>query len=146
MKASTRRQLATIGLLTLGMGTAVTISWLAFAARIQVYDFSPTTIFSVSRMAAYGTQFLLVAALVYVVARRRLPGVSFGSLIGIVTAAWVGEGLVLTIIGEPLVANELDPSVAWWYWLVATAGPLQPVAGVIGGWLGVSQGARGSSG
>ncbi len=146
MKASVRRHLATTGLLTLGMGTAVTISWLAFAARIQVYDFAPTTIFTVSRLAVYGTQFLLVAALVFVVARRRLPGASFGFLIGIVTAAWVGEGLVLTIIADPLVANELDPSVAWWYWLVATAGPLQPVAGIIGGWMGFRQGARGSGG
>ena len=132
-----KRHVASVGLLTLGMGLAVTISWFAFAARFQVFDFAPTTVFTPSRLAVYGSQFLLVAAVAYVVARRRLRGLSIWPLIAIVTAAWLGEGVVLTVIGEPLVANELDPAIAWWYWLVATAGPLQPMAGVAGGWLGL---------
>ena len=58
-------------------------------------------------------------------------------LAGTLVAAWVGEGVVLTILGAPLVANELDPEIAWYYWLVATAGPLQPIAGIGGAWVGI---------
>ena len=131
------RHVATVGLLTLGLGLAVAISWFTFAARIQTYDLAPTTVLTPSRLAVYGSQFLLAGGFVHVVARRRLRGASLRALIAIVTAAWVGEGIVLTVIGEPLVANELDPAIAWWYWLVATAGPLQPVAGVVGGLIGL---------
>lgn len=127
------RHAGTVALLTLGMGLAVTISWFAFAARVQVYDFAPETVFTPARLAVYGSQFLMVAAIGYVVARRRMRGLTTRALVVIVTAAWIGEGLVLTLIGEPLVANELNPTIAWWYWLVATAGPLQPMAGVVGG-------------
>jgi hypothetical protein len=41
------------------------------------------------------------------------------------------------VIGEPIVANELDPAIAWYYWLAATAGPLQPVVAFSAGWLGL---------
>ncbi|HEX7196972.1 MAG TPA: hypothetical protein VF364_09105, partial [Candidatus Limnocylindria bacterium] len=89
------------------------------------------------RLAVYGSQFVLVAALLAWQARRRLRGTSPGMLAVLVTAAWLGEGAVLTVIGEPLVANELDPEIAWYFWLVATAGPLQPAVAFAGGWLGL---------
>jgi hypothetical protein len=43
----------------------------------------------------------------------------------------------LSRCGAPLVANELDPEIAWYYWLVATAGPIQPAVAFSGGWLGL---------
>jgi hypothetical protein len=43
----------------------------------------------------------------------------------------------LSRCGAPLVANELDPEIARSYWLVATAGPIQPAVAFSGGWLGL---------
>jgi predicted cation transporter len=54
-------------------------------------------------------------------------------LVLVMACAWIGQGLVLAAIGEPLIANEIELSNAWYFWLVATAGPIQPLAGVIGG-------------
>ena len=45
--------------------------------------------------------------------RRRLDGLIFGTF----------------------VANELTPVVAWYYWLLATGGPMQPIALAIGALL-----------
>ena len=125
----------TVAILTLGMGLAVTVSWFAFG-RVDSYSLDPAAMVTPSRLLVYGSQLLLVAAFLYWQARGRLRGASPALLAVLVTAAWLGEGVVLTIIGEPLVANELDPEIAWYFWLVATAGPLQPSAAFAGGWLG----------
>ena len=127
----------TLAILTLGMGAAVTASWFAFASRIQTFGLDLATVVSPSRLLVYGTQFLLIGAFVFWLAQGRLRHESALHVGLLVTAAWLGEGLVLTVIGEPIVANELDPSIAWYYWLVATGGPLQPAAAFVGGWLGL---------
>lgn len=56
------------------------------------------------------------------------------SLIAVVLAAWIGE---LVILGSGLIANELVGFVAVYYWLLATGGPLQPIAAIIGGLFGL---------
>jgi hypothetical protein len=56
-------------------------------------------------------------------------------------SGWIGEGIVLTLIGG-LIANELNPLNAWWFWLVATAGPMQPLVAILGGWVGRRQSVR----
>jgi hypothetical protein len=89
------------------------------------------------RLWIYGSQFVLIGGFLYALTRTRLQGLSTVTLWASVTTAWLFEGVVLTVIGEPLVANELDPHVAWYFWLVATAGPLQPVAAFAGGRLGL---------
>jgi hypothetical protein len=129
------RHLPTVAILTLGMGVAVTVSWFSFG-RVDSYSLDPAAMVSPSRLLVYGSQFLLVAVFLYWQTRSRLRGASPALLTVLVTAAWLGEGVVLTVIGEPLVANELDPEIAWYFWLVATAGPLQPVVAFAGGWLG----------
>jgi hypothetical protein len=85
----------------------------------------------------YGTQFLLVAALMFSLTRGPFRHASMRALAISVVAAWLGQGIVLIVIGAPLVANELDPEIAWYYWLVATAGPLQPMVAFVAGWLGL---------
>ncbi|MGH2402551.1 MAG: hypothetical protein ACRDE6_07540 [Candidatus Limnocylindria bacterium] len=129
------RLLLTVTILMLGMGAAVAVSWFAFG-RVDSYSLEPAAMLTPSRLLVYGSQFLLVGALLFWQARGQLRGVSPAMLAVLVTAAWLGEGAVLTVIGEPLVANELDPEIAWYFWLVATAGPLQPAAAFIGGLLG----------
>ena len=61
----------------------------------------------------------------------------------IAVAAWLFEGDTLTIIAAPFVANELDPEIAWYYWLAATAGPIQPAVAFVAMWRGASPASRG---
>jgi len=121
--------------LTLGMGVAVAISWFLFFRDVDNFGLDPASLVRFPRWAIYAVQYLMVAVLLYAVTRRWLRGVTNASLAGAVTVAWVLQGAVLTVIGAPLVANELDPEIAWYYWLVATGGPLQPAAAFAGGWL-----------
>jgi hypothetical protein len=122
--------------MTLGMGLAVTVSWFAFG-RGDSYGLEPLDVLTQRRLWIYGSQFVVIGAFLYALTRTRLQAVSAVTLWASVTSAWLLEGVVLTVIGAPLVANELDPHVAWYFWLVATAGPLQPVAAFVGGWLGL---------
>ena len=122
--------------MTLGMGIAVTISWFAFG-RGDSFGLEPDDLLTQRRLWTYGSQFVLISGCLYALTRTRLRALSAVTLWALVTSAWLLEGVVLTVIGEPLVANELDPQVAWYFWLVATAGPLQPLAAFVGGWLGL---------
>lgn len=134
------RHLATIAILTLGMGVAVAVGWFVSAlvfGGLESYSLAPVELVTPQRLLAYGTEFLIGGAFVYWQAHSRLRGVASATLAVLVIAAWLGEGLVLIVIGEPIVANELDPEIAWYYWLVATAGPLQPAAASAAGWLGL---------
>lgn len=126
-----------VAVLTVGMGVAVTISWSAFFRQLDSYSLDLPAMVRPVRLMVYGSQFLLVGAMVFWLARGPFRDRSFGMLAGTLVAAWVGEGVLLTILGAPLVANELDPEIAWYYWLVATAGPLQPIAGIVGAWVGI---------
>jgi hypothetical protein len=122
--------------MTLGMGLAVTVSWFAFG-RGDSFGLEPLDLLTLRRVWIYGSQFVLIGGFLYALTRTRLQALSAVTLWASVTSAWLLEGVVLTVIGEPLVANELDPLVAWYFWLVATAGPLQPVAAFLGGRLGL---------
>lgn len=56
-------------------------------------------------------------------------------MLTLVVGAWLGELLVLTLGGN-LLANELDPPIAWFYWWMGTGGSLQPAAASAGALLG----------
>ena len=128
-----RRILATIGITILAMGMAVTVSWSAIGIRGEGFGLDPDSLIRPSRLAIYGIQFVLVGVIGYGVTRWRLAGESLSRVALVMAAAWIGQGLVLTAVGEPIVANEIDPSNAWYFWLVATAGPLQPLVALLGG-------------
>lgn len=125
-----------VAVMTLGMGIAVTISWFVFG-RQDSLGLEPHDMLTQRRLGIYGSQFLLIGGFLYALTRTWFLAWSTVTLWASVTTAWLLEGVVLTVIGEPLVANELSPLVAWYFWLVATAGPLQPLAAFVGGWLGL---------
>ena len=131
--------------MTLGMGSAVAISWFVFFRSLESYGLEPATLVQPGRLAVYVTQAVLVGAFLFALGRWWLRGTSSLALATMVTAAWLLEGIVLTVIGDPLVANELDPEIAWYYWLAATAGPLQPMAAFAAGWLGIRHAPRAPS-
>jgi hypothetical protein len=68
-----------------------------------------------------------------------LVGLTFGrqlrrrAVVGIVIAAWFGQYVVLA---SGVLANELTPLNSIYVWLLATGGPIQAVAGVLGGVAG----------
>jgi hypothetical protein len=131
--------------LTLGMGIAVAISWFAVALPFGLVDSFGLDLESMTRprrLAIYALQVALVAGIGFAAGGRWLSGLSVRALAASVVLAWLLEGVVLTIIGDPLVANEIDPGRAWYYWLVATAGPLQPIAAFGAAWIGHQAAAR----
>lgn len=131
-----RRELGASAIALLGMGTAVAASWLAIGIRGDSFGLDPASLLRPSRLAIYAIQLLLVGLIGYGLARASLPDASIAALAAIMAAAWVGEGLVLTAVGRWLVANEINPLNAWYFWLVATAGPIQPLVATLGGVLG----------
>jgi hypothetical protein len=64
-----------------------------------------------------------VAAAFYVVARLVRSQLDINSAAVIVLAAWIGQHLVLA---TGVLADELTPSPAVYFWILATGGPLQP--------------------
>ena len=123
-------RLRTLVLLTLALGTTVAASWLVFGGRAAFGG--PDRVLEQSWPAIYGSQALLAALYGLWVGRVEPSRVW---MLTLVTGAWLGELLALTLGGN-LLANELDPPVAWFYWWMATGGPLQPVAASAGGLLG----------
>jgi len=77
---------------------------------------------------------LFAAALGSLVARPLTTAVGRRRAALAILGAWIGEFLVLFLAGR-LLAGELVPEVAWFYWLIGTGGPLQPVAALVGMWL-----------
>ena len=132
-----RRYLATTAIATIGMGVTVAVSWLAIGIRSESFGLDPASMMRPSRVAIYLIQFALVGLVGVAVRRMRLRNTSMPTFATVMAAGWLGEGAVLTVLGESLVANELDLQVAWYFWLVATAGPIQPLIAILGGWIAV---------
>lgn len=125
-------------LLTLLFGASVTLAWLGAGAVDDVASGIPRI-----TPGSAALQYILIALAAAIVAglgvrggwlpasTARLPA-STARLATIVTAAWLGEGLIFTLIG-PALADEIRFTDAWLLWLVATGFGLQPLAGLIGG-------------
>jgi hypothetical protein len=127
---------STVAILTLGSGIAVTISWFAFFRSLDSYGPELDAMLRPTRLAVYATQFAMIIPFAFWLARRRLRGARLATLAAVAFVSWLLQGVILTMIGAPLIANELDPEVAWYYWLAATAGPIQPAVALLASWLG----------
>jgi hypothetical protein len=126
---SAKRRAAALICLTLGLSLTVVISWTVFGGRIAATG--PLLALELFGPAIYGSQVLLAAA-VGASASLLLRDISIGALALLLFGAWVGELIALTLLGNVIVANEIDPEIAWFYWLLATGGPLQPAAACVG--------------
>lgn len=115
--------------LTVVLGGTVAVSWLAFGGSASFRG--PIRALEDSWPLIYGSQ-ALFAAIVGFVAAPFLAG-TFGrrGAVLAILAAWVGEFFAL-FFGGTLLAGELVPEVAWFYWIIGTCGPLQPIAALVG--------------
>lgn len=77
---------------------------------------------------------LLAAAVGYGLGLALRQRLGLGGLLVVIAGAWLGQYMVLA---SGILADELNPRIAVDYWLLATAGPLQPASALLGGWLGL---------
>jgi hypothetical protein len=80
----------------------------------------------------YPLEATFVAAIVGGVAFLFARSLDRGSVLLLALAAWIGEYFVLA---SGVFADELNPVNSVFYWLLATGGPMQPIAATLGGWL-----------
>lgn len=116
---------------TLGLGATVAASWLMFGGSASFLG--PVRALESAWPAIYASQAALAAAGTFLYQRAAGP-IPIQRLTLIVAAAWIGELAVLYFAGT-LFAGELTSDVAWFFWLIGTGGPIQPLAAILGGWL-----------
>jgi hypothetical protein len=133
-RATVGRTVVVLVQLTVVLGLTVAVSWLAFGGRAAFNG--PDRVLRESWPLIYGSQAVLAAVGLYIFARHESGELGIRRLAALVLGAWLGELLALTLGGN-LLANELDPDIAWFYWLMGTGGPIQPVAAFAGGLLGI---------
>lgn len=116
--------------LTLVFGLIVGVSWTIVGGRIA-WQGGLESVIRDAWLPLYGLQAAFAAGVVFAfVQRTRVRSVV--RLLGLVVGAWLGQLVVLTVAGG-LLANEIDPTNAWFFWFVATGGPVQPIAAILGG-------------
>lgn len=123
------RGVATVLLLTLFLGGTVVVSWLAFGGTAAFRG--PIRALEDAWPLIYGSQAVFAAIVGFVAAPFLAREFGRRGAVQAIAAAWVGEFLVL-FLGGTLFAGELVPEVAWFYWLIGTGGPLQPLAALVG--------------
>jgi hypothetical protein len=87
----------------------------------------------------YALQALLAAGLLFMVARPLRHRLEAPGLVVVILAAWLGQWVVLA---SGVLADELNPANSTYYWMLATGGPLQPIAAVLGGLVGLRRDRR----
>lgn len=122
-----------VSALTLGLGATVAVSWFLLGGSVAFRG--PIPVFRESWPAIYGFEAVLAAVGLFMFVRLAPPQrpVRLALLIG---AAWIGEFAVV-FVGGTMFANELVPGVAWFYWILGTGGPIQPLAALAGGLLAI---------
>jgi hypothetical protein len=127
------RDLMRITLLTLSIGATVVVSWMAVRGASVLNG--PGPFLDTTWYVIWSIQAVLAGVVGLIAGRAWSRDASPGGLSTLVFAAWVGELLVATIIG-PLLSNDLDLMHGPFVWLVATGGPIQPLAAAIGALVG----------
>ena len=133
-----RRWPLSLLLVTLGMGATVAFSWVVFGGT-EAWR-GPDPVLGRSWPAIYGSQALMAAVVGFGLSRHVRAWLW---LVAMLIGGWLGELVALTLFGN-LLANEIDPEVAYVFWWMGTGGPLQPVAAVLGGAIGLGLRGRGA--
>lgn len=125
---------ALILVLTLALGLCVAASLYIVGGRVALLG---PGVVERSWPLIYLLQALFAAGLLFGVARAGRDRLHLGRVAVVVVGAWLGQYLVLA---SGILADELNPVNATYYWILATGGPLQPIAALVGGALGLRGG------
>lgn len=123
------RTAAMVMALTVSLGGIVAVSWLAFGGSASFRG--PLRALEDAWPLIYGSQAIFAAIVGFLAAPFLARAFGGRGAVLAILAAWVGEFFVL-LFGGTLFAGELVPRVAWFYWLIGTGGPLQPIAALVG--------------
>jgi hypothetical protein len=127
------RTLVRIVSLTLALGATVVVSWLTVRG-VSVFT-GPGPFLDGSWWVVWAIQVGLAGIVGLIVGRTWGRDSSAGWLTALLLAAWVGELLVVALL-TPILSDDLRLFHALWVWLVATAGPVQPLAAIVGALVG----------
>lgn len=131
LKNQLRRPWVAVVVGTLGLGATVAASWFLFGGSTAFRG--PIRVLEESWPVIYASQAALAAGGTFVYQRLAGP-LPMARLALIVAGAWIGEFAVLYFAGT-LFAGELTGDIAWFFWLIGTGGPIQPLAALFGGWI-----------
>lgn len=131
LKDQLRRPWVAVVVGTLGLGATVVASWLVFGGPTAFLG--PIRALETSWPAIYAGQAALAAGGTFLYQRVAGPE-TLPRLATIVAASWIGEFVVLFFAGT-LFAGELTSDIAWFFWLIGTGGPIQPLGALLGGWV-----------
>lgn len=131
-----RRHLAlrVIGL-ALALGATVVVSWIAVRG-FGIWN-GPGPFLDPSWFVVWAVQAVLAAIVAFSAQRVGRSSVNGRTAAAVVLAAWLGELVALFVIA-PFLAGELTSSEAPTLWLIATGGPIQPLAAMVGAWVGIA--------
>lgn len=129
---STLRTAVILAGLTVALGGTVAVSWLAFGGTAAWNG--PVRALQENWPLIYGGQALFAGVVGFVAAPFLANTFGRRGAVLALLAAWIGEFVAL-FVGGRVLANELVPELAWFFWLMATGGPLQPLAALVGVWL-----------
>ncbi|MBA2570218.1 MAG: hypothetical protein H0V04_03445 [Chloroflexi bacterium] len=116
---------------TIVLGGTVEFGWLAWGA----IDDIPSLLPRIQVEAALPLLVLLAVAAglaMAVLVRMSWPDLTVQELVITVVLAWLAEAALVVLVG-PVLADEIDPANAWWFWLLATGFGMQPVGALLGG-------------
>ncbi len=116
---------------TIVLGGTVAFGWLAWGA----IDDIPSLLPRIQVEAALPLLVLLAVAAglaMAVLVRMSWPDLTVQELVITVVLAWLAEAALVVLVG-PVLADEIDPANAWWFWLLATGFGMQPVGALLGG-------------
>jgi hypothetical protein len=124
-----------VATLTLALGVTVVVSWVAIRG-LSVFN-GPGLFLDPSWLVVWAVQAGLAGLVGFAIGRWWRDGASLVRLAILVLAAWVGELLVVSLLA-PFLPGTLSILHGPALWLVATGGPIQPIAAVVGALIGAA--------
>jgi len=126
------RVLAVAFFFTLMLGLATAVAFYVVGGRVALAG--PYVLVTLGQWPwIYALEMLLVVGLGFLLGLYVGDRQTFRWLAGVVVIAWLGEYVVLAL---RVLADELNPVSSAYFWILATAGPIQPVSALGGVWLG----------
>lgn len=125
-----RLLLLAIGL-TFVLGSATAIAFYAIGGQVAL---NGPHVLAQAWPSIYSLEAVFVSAAVWLVGFFFARQLDQRAVLLAVLGAWIGQYFVLA---SGVLADELNAVNSLFFWVLATGGPLQPIAAILGGWVGL---------